>query len=824
MAEPETPTSIEALIEGGVRGQVAVGNYNVQIHADHGAVVHFMPPDRQPSPHLRPPPVLLRPRPVRGLVDRQADVAAALSAVESCLPVEIHGPPGIGKSTLLRHLANAAQAGTLPDGIVHLSVRQHMAEDVLQALFEAFYVCDTPFKPTAVQVRHLLQDRKALILLDDCELGREAAEELLDAGPGCAFVLASVERCLWGEGQAIHLGALPPDDAHALFERELGRSLIAEEGPAFESLYGRLQGQPLRLIQAAAQIREGWPLAEALPVEAGTARKTLAPLPDEEKCLLSVLAALGGGPVGAAHLGILADVPGLEPVINALLERKLIQAHSPRYSLTGDLAALLPTIWDLDPWRARALTYFTAWANDRWAQPEALREEMGVLLPLLDWAVQAGRYQEALNLGRAFDTSCATGGRWGIWEQGLEWIRSAAEALGDRAAQGWALHQLGTRLLCLDDRAGARTLLTQALGIREALGDRAGAAVTRHNLGLLGSLPPPSEPSGEPRPQPRSPLPLLPWLAGAILVFLGLAILGIKLLPWRAVSTGEEQPPVTTETPVVTEEPRPGPTGSPVTDQPSTDLSTTDPVTTDQLPEGPPRAKLTPAEGLDFKDVEVGQSREAPVTVTNLGDAPLTIDAITFSGERAAEELDAGGNCDGKVLGFEEACTFPVLFKPAEPGSRTLRLTLTDRTFQLDQSLEVRVSAVRAGPPSVEGWCCIGGKVGQSTDADCTARKGRFFRREWIARAQCQILEADVCCVEGEIRNESKERCAELGGVPMTAGEATIGGRCRRPEEGWCCVLGVSGVFQSSRERCESAQGRLFQTGDAARKACTPPP
>ncbi len=177
-------------------------------------------------------------------------------------------------------------------------------------------------------------------------------------------------------------------------------------------------------------------------------------------------------------------------------ERALVQSHSPRYSLTGNLPDLLPRTWDLTPWRERALGYFIEWAEARRNEPAALLEEIGVLRALLDWAAETGRHAEARRLGRALDTALAVAGRWGAWEQTLQRVRGTAEALGDRTTQGWALHQLGTRLLCLDDKAAARPLLLDALDIRESLGDRAGAAVTRHNLGLLGPLPS-SEPTAE---------------------------------------------------------------------------------------------------------------------------------------------------------------------------------------------------------------------------------------------------------------------------------------------------------------------------------------
>src|SRR5262249_29533735 len=71
------------------------------------------------------------------------------------------------------------------------------------------------------------------------------------------------------------------------------------------------------------------------------------------------------------------------------------------------------------------------------------------------------------------------------WRQVLDAQLQAARALGDRDAEARALHQLGTRDLCLGQTAPARTFLTSALTMREALGDEAGAEITRHNLSLL---------------------------------------------------------------------------------------------------------------------------------------------------------------------------------------------------------------------------------------------------------------------------------------------------------------------------------------------------
>src|SRR5262249_766708 len=140
---------------------------------------------------------------------------------------------------------------------------------------------------TDAEIQHALQGKHALVLLDDVDLTRDEMIELINAVPGCAFVFASVERHLWGEGLARTLKGLPPDDALALIDRELGRPLIPEERPAAPALCAPLAGHPLHLIQAAGLVREeGRSVAEV-------ARQVHSATPDE-MLETAVLAGLSG--------------------------------------------------------------------------------------------------------------------------------------------------------------------------------------------------------------------------------------------------------------------------------------------------------------------------------------------------------------------------------------------------------------------------------------------------------------------------------------------------------------------------------------------------
>src|SRR5262249_17620605 len=196
------------------------------------------------------------------------------------------------------------------------------------------------FKPNEAQLRHFLQGKRSLILLDDVDLQREELERVIDIVASSCLAAASNERRLWGEIRSIALRGLPLADALILVEREMGRALNEQERAAATDLCSELEGHPLRILQAVAGAREEHRsavdvVARARPAPAA-GPESLASLAQPEREVLGALAALNGAPVQASHLASLAGLADAGPALNGLLARKFIAVQDGRYGLTGD--------------------------------------------------------------------------------------------------------------------------------------------------------------------------------------------------------------------------------------------------------------------------------------------------------------------------------------------------------------------------------------------------------------------------------------------------------------------------------------------------------
>jgi hypothetical protein len=458
--------------------QLVIGNHNT-VQTTAGTKVTILQVGEKPAPRLRPLPVLRRPDAAE-ILGRGEELDLVRAATKAA-PVQLYGPDGSGKTSVLK--VAAMRATPAAEGVVFESARHRSLDEIQALLYAAFWECDPRFTPAPGEFDEFLADREAILVLDDCGFDRDDLAALLDRLPRSTVVLASAERTLWSRGTARTLPDLDPDVAVALLERELGRAFESDERRAAEAIVARLGGNPQSLVEAAALIEDGWASLRDLGDDPDLLSRRFDPaaLTDSRKRILAVLAALDRAALGAEHIAAVTGIRGAGEELRELERRGWAKAGSPRYrsvrSMPPEVACSREGIAKM------LLAHLTAWT--RRSSPEAVAEEAEGIEAALRLGTDIARWDEVLALSLAAERGLFLSATWSSCRRVLQTGLRAAGTLENRSAYGFLLHQLGSQSLCLGDPAGAEEQLTEALRVRESLGETEAAALTRHNLEQL---------------------------------------------------------------------------------------------------------------------------------------------------------------------------------------------------------------------------------------------------------------------------------------------------------------------------------------------------
>lgn len=641
---------------------------------EHGVVARRLV--EVPQPRLRQLPVRLLPRDFPGLIGRESEVATALDTVRAGSFMEFHGPFGAGKSVLLRHVANRV-GDLVASGVVHVRNGAEPIEDLLLFLFDALYEADASLRPTDADVRRLLAACDPVIAVDDIDLPREALEDLLNAVPKGRFLLATRDRNLWGEGEVVALGGLSADAALALFEDAIGRALTPSERTAATAICAGLAGLPLYIVQAAAQAAEGrWPSPPASPpgpiggvVRSPVAPAAIAALGPEAREVLGLIAA-ADAPLGTEHIEAVLELEDAGPACAELEAAGLVRRASPQYVLTEPLGQEVQADLNVPDLRQRLVAHIAAWVRQNQNSPRRVVRDLDVILAILSRAfarpegrVASGDVDDVLRIARGAEGALILSKRWRRWQMLLDEELEIARDTHDDAGVAWALHQTGSRALALRDETTARRSLTEALRIRERLGDEAGAAVTRENLRLLDGLPTdgdredPGEGPGvetDGKRKERTP-PRWRWLRW----LLGGGLLAVAVVASAALAMRPPVPPPAEHHPVPRFEPS----------------------------------------SIDLGSVEIGSTVEAAIAISNGGDADWLISAPQL--EPNLDEMVIDTDCPSSLT-TDSTCTLTIRFAPAAAGERLAAVVITDNSTTGRQEIPIRgVGVPPPGEPAV---------------------------------------------------------------------------------------------------------------------------
>ena len=540
-------------VQGNVEGSIVVGDNNFVVNTNHGTIVY-----KQTSPRVKlrdavPQP----PRAPRHFVNRVSELSQIEKWIQAREAITIYGEDGVGKSTLIKKAAAGDAASQMPNGVLLMEGVDEDGnalgfDDVVQRMFDALYESEPQLKVNATTARTYLSNTQPLVVLDNLSFSAKQLSTLPDLFSQGALIRSAKSPTSPNVGDVgFQLKELPRDESIQLFALKIDATLSEGSKALIDSICDLLGDCPLAIVTAASvmkannlaldRVRDA--LQDAKVESKGKMRVGIerayslaySLLSDNERKALAIAAVANGVSVDPKMLNV------SEASIEKLKAVELLHANSPRLRIDPAMREIVKRHADQNAIQSQIVFYLRDAVSTHPKNFELHRDELGNILGAIQWASDLKRWDDLIALGRGIDPYLTLYGLWDVWRATLASVLDAAKRGGDRAVEGWALHQLGTRDVGVGQIESARSLLNQALQIRKSLGDEVGAAFTQHNLNFLGVLPP------TPKPKPDSG-----WGAGVIVagaIVSGLAVMVGAVIIGAIILFASGQPEKPTEVP-----------------------------------------------------------------------------------------------------------------------------------------------------------------------------------------------------------------------------------------------------------------------------------
>ncbi|WP_405612189.1 ATP-binding protein [Streptomyces sp. NBC_01508] len=527
------------------------GDFLITVNPVDGSEIEPCPPGSQPPAPVRldaderaeqrragRPPIPPGPgAPPFPLLERQDERERLVGLLGRGHSVRLTGSAGSGRTALLEAVAADCE-DLAPDGVVRLSGYHRTVTELLYELYAAVHR-SVLHRPDRAGLLELVHGIGAVVVLDDLEFGGGPLDELLEAAPECAFLLAVTPEVdapiARSRLEEVLLGGLGRGASLDLLERATGRPLTDEEANWAGDLWFESEGLPQRFVQAGALLRgrdgphagsgpyeadgvfvhelddasygqgpgrvsreDAGPSADGYDVPLPTLGEGAAPaallasrLGEAARETLRFAVALGGEVPHQAHLPALVGDTHADAAVGELMSAGLLSPVGPRYRLAAGALAQLQARGYGEGATVRALTavqHFTWWAGHPSVTPRRAASEADALLAAMTPLVssgEAGHASAAVLLARGAAPAFMAGLHWGAWERALRTGQEAARIAGEVAEEAYFHHELGILALCVGRLDRARAELETSIGMRGAVADKRGTVSGRRALALV---------------------------------------------------------------------------------------------------------------------------------------------------------------------------------------------------------------------------------------------------------------------------------------------------------------------------------------------------
>src|SRR5215216_75051 len=453
----------DVIVHGNVEGNIVKGDNNFVVNTNNGTIVRqeaLSTQRRSLSPQPPPEP--------DGFVGRKRELKQIEDWIRQDKVVIVQGMDGIGKTSLLKQVANSEPANSQPDGVVFVDALDEEGNllefgDLIQRIFDTLFESQPHQKVDLASARTHLSNTHPLVLLNAIALTPQNLSQLQNLFSKAPILITTESSTLMrGRPSSLSLGPLDREDSLTL----LASLTSLDDQETLEQIATLLENVPAALSIVADTIRANalrldeilQRLRSYIPREGNKAKAAVerafqllsSTLTEEERGMLDQVAAAFGVSVDRQWL---EREYGGSAVSEKLESLGLLHANSPRLRLMPGLRPLLLQERDVANQRERLLSYLLAELKTRWNDFEFIRDELGNLLGLIFWSAAQGQWANVAALGRAMDPYLTLSGFWDAWRKTLKEIQGAAQAMQDLALQGWVLHQLGTSEIGMGNHA-----------------------------------------------------------------------------------------------------------------------------------------------------------------------------------------------------------------------------------------------------------------------------------------------------------------------------------------------------------------------------------